>query len=177
MYKLKKGVKNELFEDDEDELEDHNVNLKNYHWEELDKIAEEEDVSRNQVMRDIVDQYFAIKGLLDFSSIEGALEDILDKLDLIQDEVEEDKEPSVEVSGVTIKKSDGRKTKKVGKIIQESRRDGVERGRVETITGKSEKPVIRIMREIAEQFDYMEFQKGDNNTPSKLFHKDYLPGG
>jgi hypothetical protein len=178
MYKLKKGVKNDLFDGDEDELEDHNVNLRNYHWEELDKIAEEKDVSRNQVMRDIVDQYFAIKGLLDFRSIEEALEDVISKTELILDEVKDNEDPVSEVSGIPIKGWDGGSASpEVAKIMNEAGNDGrkgIERGRVETITGKSEKPATRIMRTIAEEFEQMKFKKGDNKGPSKLFHKDHL---
>jgi hypothetical protein len=178
MYSLRKGNKNGLIDEEEIEYEDHNINLKDYQWDQLDEIAEEKDESRNQVVRNIVDQYFAIRGLIDFRSIEGTLEDIVSKLELILDEVEEKKDPSVEVSGVTLKRVDGGPgSKKVAKIIHESKDEGIERGRVEAITGKSEKPATRIMRVMADEFDHLEFKKGNNNRPSKLFHRDYLPGG
>lgn len=58
-YELRKGTKNFLNTQENPEFEDHNVNLKDYQWELVDEIAEEREVSRNQVFRNILDQYFS----------------------------------------------------------------------------------------------------------------------
>lgn len=180
MYSLKKNTTEGLFDNSgrNEEKEDHNVNLKEYQWTKLDEIAEANDISRNQLLRDIIDQYFAVNGLIDFRDLEETLQDIVNKLDLVLDEVEEDTAPTVEVSGIAIKGAGGGPgSEEAANIINESKDKGVERGRVEAITGKSEKPATRIMRVMADEFDHLKFKKGNNNRPSKLFHQDHLPGG
>ncbi|MDY6769130.1 MAG: hypothetical protein SVW02_03435 [Candidatus Nanohaloarchaea archaeon] len=56
MYQLKDGPDYSFGRTDRlQEKEDHNVYLKMIHWEFLDRRAEERGVSRNQVLRDILD--------------------------------------------------------------------------------------------------------------------------
>jgi hypothetical protein len=60
VYQLKKNTNSDLInplgEDQEDEKRDHNVYLKASHWNFLDAKAEAKGVSRNQVLRTLLDQ-------------------------------------------------------------------------------------------------------------------------
>lgn len=56
MQKLRRNTKN-LLEDtpSSSEKEDHNVNLEKRHWDFLDRRAEEENISRNEALRRILE--------------------------------------------------------------------------------------------------------------------------
>jgi|GEM_PF-1847777 hypothetical protein len=108
---------------------------------------------------------------------EEMFSELLSNQEEILDEVKEDKEePMVEVSGIVIQRANGDPgVPQAAKIIRESKKNGVEKGKVEAITGRSSKPAARIMRTMAEVFDHLKFKKGNNNRPSRLYHKDHLP--
>ncbi|MFB6199889.1 MAG: ribbon-helix-helix protein, CopG family [Candidatus Nanohaloarchaea archaeon] len=59
MYSLKKNTTEGLFDNSgrKGEKEDHNVYLLVSQWEALDSIADEEGISRNKVLREILNDY------------------------------------------------------------------------------------------------------------------------
>lgn len=60
MYKLRRNTTEPLFEGSgRTEKEDHNVYLFVSQWDALDQLAEVENKSRNQVLREILNDYFS----------------------------------------------------------------------------------------------------------------------
>lgn len=108
------------------------------------------------------------------------LDDLGDKMDRLEEKTAdnelEGKEVVLEIAQIPIKSADGQAaSKEAARIIKESK-GGVEKGKVESITGKSDKTARRIMRKMAEEFEFLKYRKGDNTKPSKLYHADYAPG-
>jgi len=115
----------------------------------------------------------------DFEEFESLLREMQQKIQDIHREIcKEEEEGKIRVSGICISTPNGSTgSSEAARIINEAKNRGVEIGKVEAITGKSKKPAMRIMRAMAEEFEFLEFRKGDNNKPSMIFHKDYLPTG
>lgn len=59
-YRLKENTTDGIFEDSgRNEKEDHNINLFSWQFEALDNLAEERGVSRNQILREILQEHLS----------------------------------------------------------------------------------------------------------------------